>query len=125
MINISKNGMTVNIDDNNAIILLRGLEHTEKSLLLSLLFFIEDGFPPEERTFNTVKWLLDLFGDDFDNKPADIDYFVKVFENNWGEWHLGSILFHTFRNLDSQIQSNAVLKINNQLKQHVFLNEIN
>lgn len=71
----------------------------EECFLTSLFMFASDGFPDDERSMNTFFWLMSLLKieEEQDNLDSDLDYFVEIFAERFGEDHLGVELYREFR----------------------------
>lgn len=71
----------------------------ERLFLQAIFFFTVDGFVPEERNMSTVMRLIAMLeiAEDEDNFDSDLDYFAKMFEERFGEEHIGVQQFKEFR----------------------------
>lgn len=71
----------------------------ERLFLQSIFFFTVDGFVPEERNFNTVLKLIAMLeiGEEEDNKDSDLDVFVSIFAERFGDDHIGVEQYREFR----------------------------
>lgn len=71
----------------------------ERLFLQSIFFFTADGFIPEDRNMNTVLKLIQMLQieEENDNKDSDLDIYVDIFADNFGEDHIGVQQFREFR----------------------------
>ena len=74
-------------------------DKAERLFLQAIFFFTTDGFIPEERNMNTVFKLIQMLniGEEEDNMDSDLDYFVRIFAERFGEDHIGVETFKEFR----------------------------
>lgn len=71
----------------------------ERLFLQAIFFFTCDGFKLAERSMNTVLDLIGMLeiGEEEDTKQSDLDYFVKLFAQKYGDDHIGVKQFEEFR----------------------------
>lgn len=74
-------------------------DKAERLFLQAIFFFTCDGFAPEEQNMNTVLSLIGMLqiGEEDDNQDSELDYFVKLFQEEHGEEHIGVQQFREFR----------------------------
>lgn len=74
-------------------------DKAERLFLQAIFFFTVDGFIEEERNMNTVLSLIGMLKieDEEDNFDSELDYFVKIFAEKFGEDHIGVQQFREFR----------------------------
>lgn len=74
-------------------------DKAERLFLQAIFFFTCDGFVPEERNMNTVLALIGMLqiGEEEDNRDSDLDYFVEIFKEKYGEDHIGVQQYKEFR----------------------------
>ncbi|MCL2052101.1 MAG: type IV secretory system conjugative DNA transfer family protein [Lachnospiraceae bacterium] len=78
-------------------------ETAERLFLQSIFFFTAQGFPDDERNFNTVMELISWLElpEDEDLRDSDLDYFCEAFAEKYGESHIGVQQYNEFRSKSS------------------------
>lgn len=74
-------------------------DKAERLFLQAIFFFVTDGFVPEERNMNTVLKLIRMLqiAEEEDNMNSDLDVFVRIFTEKYGEEHIGVQQYREFR----------------------------